>query len=762
MDRIGRLIIQRLLALVAATLVLAVCTGSAGAQSPTVPPAVSVGHSAWTWGSPDPQGQDLSAVTFQGATGYAVGAFGTVLRSEDGGQTWTGLASGTTDDLDQVQELTPTTLVASGGCTVLESTDAGASFTSLPLGLPTVCEPVAGVSFSAATQGYVELQDGTLFYTDDGGQTVQARSPIPVGSAGRATGMVFTSPTTGLAISDRGLVELTTDGGNSWNQVLQLSDPLYGITAVSPTLIEAVGAGGVLMESADGGRTWRTLPLTLTGADVRPDLRSITCSTPDDCLITTSSSNELVRTTDGGMTGTIVSISDSALNSVAFTIGDGVVGVGQQGATVLSDDAGQTFPTVSSPGLTGFDATGALTAGRAPGSAYLPGGAGTIAATTDSGAQWSQLRVPTSQDVESVAFGSDTTGFALDAAGTLRRTTDGGVSWSSFAPTYSMPTALVAPSATTMLLIGPRGIRRSTDGGQIVRSVGGRVRVRRGRGPLVSSLRLAGGTRSRAGILASGPSGTVVSTDAGRIWRRVALPVAPRKLLSVSLVSSTRLWALSSAGRLYETTDGGRRWRTDDAIGTIGEPVAVSFASPQVGLVALGAGHLGLPGAFGDTSVLSTRDGGRTWEPQIVAGSLGLMVSSTPSAEYAVGFYGNGENRLGFFATTDGGASPVRSTLRISTAHRDLTRSALRRAGDSLLVRGRLSPVLSANEVIAVSYRSGPAGWDRPLDVRVATDGRFVVRLHRIRASTEVVAQALGDGRHGGAGTPVLHVAVRR
>ncbi len=44
----------------------------------------------------------------------------------------------------------------------------------------------------------------------------------------------------------------------------------------------------------------------------------------------------------------------------------------------------------------------------------------------------------------------------------------------------------------------------------------------------------------------------------------------------------------------------------------------------------------------------------------------------------------------------------------------------------------------------------------------VATSGAFQARLRGIRASTEIVAQALGDGTHGGAGTPVLRVTVRR
>src|SRR6266511_1165339 len=57
---------------------------------------VSIGHSGWTWGNPLPQGNTLRAVEFAGGVGYATGDFGTVLRTDDGGTTWGGIATGIT------------------------------------------------------------------------------------------------------------------------------------------------------------------------------------------------------------------------------------------------------------------------------------------------------------------------------------------------------------------------------------------------------------------------------------------------------------------------------------------------------------------------------------------------------------------------------------------------------------------------------------------------------------------------------------------
>src|SRR3954468_13999076 len=79
---------------------------------------VQVAHAGWTWGSPLPQGDSLSSLAFQGARGYAVGEFGTMLRTDDGGATWTGVATGLTEDLDTVRMISPNSVVVAGGCPV--------------------------------------------------------------------------------------------------------------------------------------------------------------------------------------------------------------------------------------------------------------------------------------------------------------------------------------------------------------------------------------------------------------------------------------------------------------------------------------------------------------------------------------------------------------------------------------------------------------------------------------------------------------------
>jgi len=93
--------------------------------------AVGAGHSGWTWGSPFPQGETINAIDFKGTRGYAAGQFGTVLRSDDAGLTWTGLVTGTTEDRDHLAMIGSDSVVIAGNCTVRRSDDGGGSFRRL-------------------------------------------------------------------------------------------------------------------------------------------------------------------------------------------------------------------------------------------------------------------------------------------------------------------------------------------------------------------------------------------------------------------------------------------------------------------------------------------------------------------------------------------------------------------------------------------------------------------------------------------------------
>jgi photosystem II stability/assembly factor-like uncharacterized protein len=731
----------------------------AGASASTLAAPVSVGHSGWTWGDPTPQGENLQNVVFAGARGYAVGDFGTVLRSDDGGNTWIGLPSGTRSNLSLVQEVEPNIVVVGGGCAVRESTTAGASFQRLPVdeSESKCASTVTSFSFLNASTGYIEQSDGTILLTTDGGQTLTPKTSVPLNGA-TAGEVAFVSPSIGFALtggSGGGRIYRTTDGANSWTQVGSTPASLSAVTFVNAKTAYVVGANNTLMQSTDEGVTWHSLPLALPAGMPQLALTHISCSDEMHCLIATApaagenNANVLVRTTDGGKTGTLVSASELNLLSVAFSTAPNAVAVGQYGATVLSSDGGATFPNLISHNLRA-GLHGPIRLGQTPFDAYAPWPAGQIAATTDSGESWNLLRVPTAANIEDVAFPSTQAGYVLSHAGTVFRTVNAGSSWSIVASGGPAPVAMLAPNPSTVLLLGPTGIRRSTDSGASFAPVNGRIAIGRRHGKerkeSLSSFDLShGGEIGGTAMFAFG-NDVLESTNDGRSWTLVPRPLSQHPVTAIAFVSPTTGYVVSD-GRMFFTGNRGHSWREILSVDTadVESMLQLSFSNASDGYV-LGQ----LQGK--DNVLMRTENGGATWTPEILGFPLG-SVTAGGLVDYA-----EGGSITGLFQTTDGGLSPTSSTLTLAIAgSHKLSPAKLKRTGNRVNLSGRLSPALEG-EIVIVSYFTNGA-WHYK-NATVNSSGTFALTVTGIRTTTDFIAQWTGNDLVSGAGTVVTQLTI--
>jgi photosystem II stability/assembly factor-like uncharacterized protein len=756
----------RVARIAAAAIALVGVTGAAAGSASAAP--VSVGISGWTWGNPVPQGETLNRVAFQGATGYAAGEDGTVLRSNDGGATWAGLSSGSRSNFTILQEVDPNTVVVGGGCTVRESTDGGASFHRLPVNEAEqgCATKVAAVSFLTGTTGYVEQSDGSVLLTEDAGQTLQPKTGVPLNGATPGQ-MLFVSPTFGFAIASGpsgGKIYRTTDGAGSWTQVGSAPQALSDIEFVSPTLAYAVGGAGTLLNSMDGGATWSALPLVLPAGAARPALTQISCSDAEHCLIATApvagpGTNVLVRTTDGGATGTLVSASSQNLLSVAFSAASDAVAVGAAGATVLSTDGGATFPT-SIAAVLGATLDGAIRLGRTPGSAFVPGHGGQIAATVDGGASWSLLRVPTSSNIVDVAFpgtagavnelATNSVGYAVSEAGIVYRTNNGGISWAILNSGGGEPTALLAPGEATVVLTGPTGMRLSANGGASFAPVSGSVVVGKKHGKILrrqlSAFPLDSGAEMAGSAMIAWGDEAIESTDRGAHWTLIPRPLKHGGFESLSFVTPTTGYAVSFQ-RLFFTRNAGRTWKE---ISSAGEGItpgqgSIAFSSVSAGYALWGAS---------EGEVLRTSDGGRTWIPEQLPRKV-EMVAAGGAVDFAMG-------GSALFATTTGGLNPTSSKLTLAIAGPSkLSRKKLRRAHERVKLKGVLSPAQGGEKVRVSCRGAGRSLWSAR-EVTVASDGAFSVTVPGIHATTDCVAQWSGGGAVSGAGTPAVELRVTK
>jgi photosystem II stability/assembly factor-like uncharacterized protein len=732
-------------AALAAVALMVGCVGTASAS-------VRVPLSGWNWGNPTPQGNDLKAIDFLGGRGYAVGAAGTALRTDDGGLAWTGLATGTQGNLTKLQIIDPETLVVLGGdgCVLRRSANGGATFTRIFIVAEVDCpDHVRSFHFVDKNVGYLLLADGSVLRTTDAGVSFSKQTAIPGTPASATAGqaqpadILFTGPSSGIAFVTPGagpsLAYTTTDGGISWKPLLTVSPgvvtQLYRFDA---NTIYGIGPSTLLL-STDGGATFGKRPF----GDGRR-LTSIRCSDAITCLITTDK-GELNRTTDAGATATPITASSVPLAGAAFASASRAVAVGGAGKTVVSVDGGVNYVPI------GGDVGGSffrLREGPTPTAAFAPGAKGQVAFTADGGATWKVASVSTSSDLVDTSWPDLKTGYAIDAKGGLFRSANGGVSWSTLSPGAGPPAnAVLALTNGDVLLFGPKGVKRATGGGEF-NSVSGK---------LVGKTALGDAQIAGSAILAWARDGKtlLVSSNKGAAWKAVKLPTKKTRVRSVSFLGRLAGYLLDTKGRVWSTRNGGRQWKELVATGTSGAS-SVTFGSAS-------SGYLNV-NRFGDSSggyVLHTSDGGRTWRPQSISTSVlapdGLVA---PDATHAFGIVAAGPVQRQLFFTGSGGDAGAASSLTLKASPASFTKRTLTKAKGKVTISGRLAGAVGGERITIAARALNGTDWTARTVTAGANGGSFSATFN-IRHAAVFVGQWAGDSGRAGVGSKPLRVNVK-
>lgn len=730
-----------------------VTLGAAGAAGISV----QVARSGWSWGNPTPQGNSLAAVDFLGERGYAVGAAGTALRTDDGGTTWAGLATGTPADLNRLQIVNPDTVVVLGGdgCVLRRSGDGGATFQKIFIVAEVNCpDKVQSFYFTDNNTGYLLLRDGSVLRTTDAGQSFSKQTAIPgtpasaVGGNTSPADLLFTDASSGIAFvtppGSPSLAYTTTDGGVSWKPLttIEAGAVVNRIYVFDANTIYGVGPN-TLLRSTDGGKTFSKRAIG-NGRN----LTSIHCASANTCLLTTDQ-GALERTTDGGATATTITASSVPLAGAAFASPTRAVGVGAAGQTVISNDAGVNYVPV------GGDIGGnflRLRRGPTATTAFAPGSKGQIALTTDAGATWKVVSVPTSSDVLDTSWADASTGYALDARGGLFRTANAGASWQTLSPGAGPPASAVVALADgrTVLLVGPTGVKRAVGGGSFQPVTG----------PRVARDALDGAAPAGNAVVAWGSQSKnlLVSIDGGSTWRALKLPDKKHtRVAQVAFLNGSVGYLLDTTARLWSTSNGGHNWHELPTAGT-GAVSGMTFGSATTGFL----GIRGFAGDFASAYVLHTTDGGHSWIPQAISpGALsGLLAPDAAHGFALLAPLGSGAAQRQLFFTGTGGSAGAASNLRISAGPAGFTKKKLHKAHGSVTISGTLAGAVGG-ERIAISARPLNGGaWNNRVVTAGANGGSFSTRF-TIRGTEVFVAQWAGDSGRSGAGTPALVVRVR-
>ncbi len=343
-------------------------------------------------------------------------------------------------------------------------------------------------------------------------------------------------------------------------------------------------------------------------------------------------------------------------------------------------------------------------------------------------------------------------GFALDKSGNVFGTADGGLSWSLLNASGAPADSLLAPDAHTVLLIGPRGVRRSTDAGQSFQQLRGRVvdATRRRASRALASFDLGRGAEIADGAVFALGNDVLESTDGGARWELIPRPLRRHPVTAIAFVNATTGY-VASDGRLFVTSSAGRRWKELLSVNATGlDSIArMSFSSPSSGYII---------GEFngGEIAIERTEDGGRTWTPEVAAFPVG-SITAGGEVDYA-----EGAHTTSLFQTTDGGLSPNQTSITLSLAGpHQLSAALLRKSGGRVSLHGQITPAVSG-EPVEVQWMTEAHGraWHFE-NVLSTSNGSFSLTVPGIHASTDFIAQWTGNDVSSGAGSPAVRLTVK-
>lgn len=686
--------------------------------------AVTAGNTGWRWGNPLPQGNDLQTLDVIGSRGYAGGASGTLLRTDDSGATWSTVRTGLLDDVKIVRAIGPDSFVFAGRCALRRSDDGGQTVKRLPW-TPSdeSCNPeIQSLHFPSTNTGYLLLANGDVFSTSDAGASWTKRTALPdspvKGGSSRPGDLWFTSDGNGVAISGKTIYR-TTDSASSWSPVSGASTAaLARFNFVNANDGFVVGDKKNALKTSNGGATWTPVSVNAGTADI--NLGDIDCHNVNNCVVAAGDGSQLYVTSDGGTVWSAVSPSTSAIKSAGMTSAVRIIAVGAGGTTVVSDNGGTSWQTISG-GVTGtYSGIRAVS----DSTAYVFGDGGALARTTDGGNSWAPIGVSTSARVVSVGFPTAARGYVLDDLGVLMRTSNGGASWQFLDTGGVHADAISSPAENTVLMVGPKGIRRSTDGGDSFADA---------KGKNLSKTRLDRIDHAGSASFAYSGKSIWVSSNGGGVWKQIKRPVKARSISALDMVSSKAGYALDGRGELWSTRTAGRKWTRVEYTGTTYADT-MAFGDFAHGYLTDDSGR-----------VLYTSDAGKTWSRQYPfyfanGGSNMLIEATSAKSAFIVLAY---SSRI--FATSTGGTIGIPTQLTIKASARKVKRNT------TIKVTGKLSPALGGERVSVVARPVGAkdgTAWTAQ-EVTVAANGSFTTRW-KIKKPTVFIARWSGDAGHDG------------
>lgn len=494
---------------------------------------VAIYANTWTYATAD--GGTLMASSFiSTSTGWAVGDGGKILKTTDGGATWSVQNAGTNNDLKDV-------------------------------------------SFVSATQGWAVGSNGEIITTSDGGRTwrhQQATATDPnTGQPGPVSanlyGLKFVSATRGIAVGDAQTILVTTNGGSTWTQVFggSAAGALYDVCFVNANSGWAVGAYSAVLHTTDGGMTWtaQTIPSSQRPSTLNQyNILNAVQFLDNNTGWAVGVQGWLVATTDGGATWTKKSsgVTNDSTNfhSVFFansSTGWAIGAVpGSLSWLLKTTNGGSSWTRTSPSGLELFSVTGL--AGNTS-NLWATGRGGLLLYSTNGGNSWTRPGPANTVTYNAVWSTDSAHAWVVGDSGAILRTANGGGTWLSTGGISSSMNDVQFINASEGWAVGQSGkILHTSDGGAtwLAQDWSG---LHLEPGVPIPALYGIHFLDAQSGWACGSNSTLLRTADGGVTWEDVIPPVQAT-YRKIARLDENQGWIVGSTGVIIATSDGGQSW----------------------------------------------------------------------------------------------------------------------------------------------------------------------------------------------------------
>lgn len=187
-------------------------------------------------------------------TGWCVGINGVVIKTTDGGLSWTTCTSGTKNNLLKIKSYSGQVVIATGyDGLIIRSSDGGMNFSPVSSGFG-ANKDFWGLEFINDTLIWACGMGNALIKSTNAGLTWSTVNPL---SSNYYWCIEFLNKDYGFISGSNGKILKTTDGGITWEQKQAgNTSALYSLEIIDSLHIVAAGANGKTVYSSDGGETW--------------------------------------------------------------------------------------------------------------------------------------------------------------------------------------------------------------------------------------------------------------------------------------------------------------------------------------------------------------------------------------------------------------------------------------------------------------------------------------------------------------------------